>query len=208
MSTSPHSPRRQRKALYTATPRERRMRMTVPLSRELRSRFHRRSLPLRKGDTVRVLSGSFEGREERVARVDRRGYRVTLDNVTLKTADEKMKPLALGVGHLVITRLNLSDPWRRRAMKLREEDVTPEERGEAAAEGEEEVPPAEASEAPAAPAAPTPSEPEAQPEPAASPDADHLAGVDEAEEEAEAPAAKPARKSRGKKAAAEEDGDA
>jgi ribosomal protein uL24 len=137
MSVSPHSPRRQRKALYTADSFERRVRMAVPLSRELRARFHRRSLPVRKGDTVRVLAGSFEGREERVARVDRRAYTVTLDNVTLKTADEKMKPLSLGVGHLVITRLNLSDPWRRRSMRVRDEDVTPEERGEAPAEGEE-----------------------------------------------------------------------
>jgi ribosomal protein uL24 len=126
--------------------------MGVPLSRELRSRFHRRALPVRKGDTVRVLSGSFAGREERVARVDRRGYSVTLDNVTLKTADEKMKPLSLGVGHLVITRLNLSDPWRRRSMRVRDEDVTPEERGEKVAEDEE-----------AAGAAPTPVTPPASP---------------------------------------------
>jgi large subunit ribosomal protein L26e len=125
--------------------------MTVPLSRELRGRFHARSLPIRKGDMVRVLSGSFAGREERVARVDRRGYVVTLDNVTLKTADEKMKPLSLSVGHLVITRLNLSDPWRRRSMRVRDEDVTPAERGEA-------VPEEEAEEA-AAPAAPSPEAP-------------------------------------------------
>ena len=202
MSSSPHSPRRQRKALYTATPRERRMRMTVPLSRELRSRFHRRSLPLRKGDTVRVLSGSFEGREERVARVDRRGYTVTLDNVTLKTADEKMKPLSLGVGHLVITRLNLSDPWRRRAMKVREEDVTPEERGEKPAEGEEEA--AETVETPAVPVAETTSEPEVAPESEPSPDADRAAGVDEAEEQEEAPSEKPTRRPRTKQAAPEE----
>jgi large subunit ribosomal protein L26e len=202
MSGSPHSPRRQRKALYTAPSSERRIRMTVPLSRELRARFHRRAIPLRKGDTVRVLSGSFEGREERVAKVDRRGYAVTLDNVTLKTADEKMKPLSLGVGHLVITRLNLSDPWRRRSMRVREEDVTPEERGEAPAE-EEEAPAPTAPEAPETPAAGTPSE--AEPSPAA----DVVASVDEAEEEAgEEPApAKPARRSRSKRAA-EEDEDA
>ena len=202
MSGSPHSPRRQRKALYTAPSSERRIRMTVPLSRELRARFHRRAIPLRKGDTVRVLSGSFEGREERVAKVDRRGYAVTLDNVTLKTADEKMKPLSLGVGHLVITRLNLSDPWRRRSMRVREEDVTPEERGEAPAE-EEEAPAPKAPEAPETPAAGTPSE--AEPSPAA----DVVASVDEAEEEAgeEAAPAKPARRSRSKRAA-EEDEDA
>jgi ribosomal protein uL24 len=197
MSGSPHSPRRQRKALYTAPTSERRVRMTVPLSRELRARFHRRSLPLRKGDTVRVLSGSFEGREERVARVDRRGYTVTLDNVTLKTADEKMKPLSLGVGHLVITRLNLSDPWRRRSMRVREEDVTPEERGEAPAE-EEAAPPAVAPETPAA-EAPREAEP--------SPASDIAASVDEAEDE-ETPPAKPVRRSRSKQTAAEEDEDA
>jgi large subunit ribosomal protein L24 len=127
---SPHSPRRQRKALYTADTFERRRRMTVLLSRELRTRFHRRSVPVRKGDTVRVLAGSFSGREERVAKIDRRAYSVTLDNVTLKTADEKLKPLGLRPGRLVITRLNLSDPWRRRSLRVREEDVTPAERGE------------------------------------------------------------------------------
>ena len=125
---SPHSPRRQRKALYTADTFERRRRMTVLLSRELRTRFHKRSVPVRKGDTVRVLAGSFAGREERVAKIDRRGYSVTLDNVTLKTADEKLKPLGLRPGRLVITRLNLSDPWRRRSLRVREEDVTPAER--------------------------------------------------------------------------------
>jgi len=192
MSRSPHSPRRQRKALYTARSFERRVRMTVPLSRELRARFHRRSLPLRKGDTVRVLSGSFEGREERVAKVHRRGYTVTLDNVTLKTADEKMKPLSLGIGKLVITRLNLSDPWRRRSMRVRDEDVTPEERGEETAAAEETV----------EPSAPAPEAPAAPPEPEVPPKSEE-APPEEAEEPA--PPAKPARRSRAKPKAEEED---
>ncbi len=156
MALSPKSPRRQRRALYSASTFERRRRMTVPLSRELRSRFGRRSLPLRKGDTVRVLSGSFVGREERVAKVNLRDYSVTLDNVTLKTAEEKLKPLALRTSHLVLTRLNLADPWRRRSLKVREEDVTPEERGEPT-----EVAEAAPESAPApepAPAAPAPAE--------------------------------------------------
>ncbi len=163
MRSSPHSPRRQRKALYTADSFERHRRMNVLLSRELRARFRRRSAPVRKGDTVRVLSGSFVGREERVARVNRRSYSVTLDNVTLKAADEKLKPLALRTGHLVITRLNLSDPWRRRALKVREEDVTPEERGEAT-EAEESTAPTPAAPEPApaeTPAAEEPAEPAA-----------------------------------------------
>ncbi|MGA9840541.1 MAG: 50S ribosomal protein L24 [Thermoplasmata archaeon] len=136
MRVSPHSPRRQRKALYVADSFERRRRMTVPLSRDLRGRFHARSVPIRKGDTVRVLAGSFVGREERVAKVDRRAYSVILDNVTLKTGEEKLKPLPIRTAHLVITRLNLSDPWRRRVLRVSDEEVTPEERGVPAEEGE------------------------------------------------------------------------
>ncbi|MGB6500656.1 MAG: 50S ribosomal protein L24 [Thermoplasmata archaeon] len=157
MRFSPHSPRRQRKALYEAHTAERRRRMTVPLSRQLRTRFQTRAAPVRKGDTVRVNSGSFKGREERVARVNRRDYTVTLDNITLKTAGEKLKGLGLRPSHLVITRLNLADPWRRRALRVRDEDVTPEELGEAP-ETIEETPPAVAPPATgeAAPEAPAP----------------------------------------------------
>ncbi len=163
MRRSPHAPRRQRRALYTASTAERRRRMAVLLSRELRRRFRRRSVPVRKGDTVRVLSGSFVGREERVAKISRRDYAVTLDNVTLKTAEEKLKPLALRPSHLVITRLNLADPWRRRALHVREEELTPEERGEA--------PEPEAAAAEAGPQVPPEARPEAEaPEPEAEPE--------------------------------------
>ena len=179
MSTSSSSPRRQRRALYNADTSERRRRMTAPLSRELKSRFHRRALPVRKGDTVRVLSGSFVGREERVAKINRRGYAVTLDNVTLKTAEDKLKPLSIRTSHLVITHLNLSDPWRRRALRVRDEDVTPEERGETP-EPED--------------ATPTPVTGPAAPE-ATSADAEEVDAPDDDAEEADIPApAKPPRR--------------
>ncbi|HTT34600.1 MAG TPA: 50S ribosomal protein L24 [Thermoplasmata archaeon] len=123
-------PRRQRRRAFTAHTAERRRRMAVLLSRELRQRYGRRSLPVRKGDTVRILSGSYAGREERVAKVDRRGYAVTLDNVTGKAADAKLKPLPIRLSHLVLIRLNLADGWRRRVLKVPE--GTPVDEGETA----------------------------------------------------------------------------
>jgi large subunit ribosomal protein L24 len=129
MSTTSRQPRRQRKAMYNADHQERRRRMAVPLSRELRARYGRRSLPVRKGDTVRVLSGSYStvGEERRVAKVNRRDYRLTLDNVTTKTADAKLKPLPIRASHLVLTKLNLSDPWRRRILKVPDAEVEADE---------------------------------------------------------------------------------
>ncbi|MCI4327481.1 MAG: 50S ribosomal protein L24 [Thermoplasmata archaeon] len=128
MSTRSIQPRRQRKAVFTADHQERRRRMAVPLSRELRTRYGRRSLPVRKGDTVRVLAGSYStvGEERRVAKVDREHYRLTLDNVTTKTADAKLKPLPIRPSHLVLTKLNLSDPWRRRVLKVPDAEVETE----------------------------------------------------------------------------------
>ncbi|MHB1435194.1 MAG: 50S ribosomal protein L24 [Thermoplasmata archaeon] len=130
MKGSPRSPRRQRRALYEASPPSRRLRMSAPLSRELRARFHTRSLPVRKGDTVRVMAGSFVGQEERVARVDRRSYTVTLENVTVKTGEEKMTALPVRPNRLLLVRLNLADPWRRQMLQVSPGDLTPEERGE------------------------------------------------------------------------------
>jgi large subunit ribosomal protein L24 len=147
MQTRSTQPRRQRKAVFTANHQERRRRMAVPLSRELRKRYGRRSLPIRKGDTVRVLSGSYStvGEERRVAKIDRRHYRITLDNVTAKTADAKLKPLPIRPSHLVLTKLNLSDAWRRRVLRVPESAVEPD--------AETTDAPAETTSAPATPAA-------------------------------------------------------
>jgi len=189
MRSSPRSPRRQRRALYEAHTFERRRRMTVPLSRQLRTRFGARAVPLRKGDTVRVQSGSYVGREERVAKIDRRAYSVTLDNVTAKTAGDKLKALPLRPSHLVITRLNLADAWRRRKLKVRDEDVTPEELGEATPTTTE-APPTPTPGTGETPATPT-LEPSESPEPAPP------AAADETPE--------PAPKRRARRKSAEED---
>jgi large subunit ribosomal protein L24 len=119
--------RKQRRAAFAASSFARHRQMTVCLSRELRTRYKRRALPVRKGDTVRIISGSFEGREERVSKVDMRSLRVTLDNVTTKKVDQKLKPLPIRSSHLILTRLNLADPWRRKVLKVSAAEVPPEE---------------------------------------------------------------------------------
>lgn len=134
-------PRKQRRTAFNASSFDRHRQLTVALSRDLRSRYKRRALPLRKGDTVRIISGSFKGREERVSKVDMRSLRVTLDNVTIKKVDQKLKPLPIRSNHLILTRLNLADPWRRQILHVSAAEVPPEE-----------APPADVEAAPALPA--------------------------------------------------------
>jgi large subunit ribosomal protein L24 len=139
-------PRKQRRVSFNASSFDRHRQMTVALSRELRGRYKRRALPLRKGDTVRIISGSFAGREERVSKVDLRTLRVTLDNVTTKKVDQKLKPLPIRSSHLILTRLNLADPWRRKILNVSAAEVPPEELAPAEAEATPALPAAETTE--------------------------------------------------------------
>jgi large subunit ribosomal protein L24 len=152
-------PRKQRRAAFNASSFERHRQMSVALSRDLRSRYRRRALPLRKGDTVRIISGSFKGREERVSKVDLRSLRVTLDNVTIKKVDQKLKPLPIRSTHLILTRLNLADPWRRKILNVPATEVPPEEPPAAEPEA---TPAPETPESPASPETPPTSEPAAE----------------------------------------------
>jgi large subunit ribosomal protein L24 len=130
MATHSSLPRKQRKAFYEAHQKERRKRFAVALSKELRTRYGRRSLVARKGDTVRIMSGAFVGREERISKVDYSHYWLVIDNITLKKADGKLKQLPMSPVHVMLTKLVLTDPWRRRILKVSAEEVPGGEGGE------------------------------------------------------------------------------
>ncbi|MEM1944735.1 MAG: 50S ribosomal protein L24 [Nitrososphaerota archaeon] len=106
-------PRKQRLRLYNA-PRHRLVKlMSAHLSPQLREKYGRRSLPVRMGDTVKILSGDFKGVEGKVKAVDIRGLRVYVENVTDKKADGSNVDVPIRVSKLMITQLNLDDSYRR-----------------------------------------------------------------------------------------------
>jgi large subunit ribosomal protein L24 len=76
-----------------------------------------RSLPLREGDTVRVMRGSNQGHEGKVTRVDRRRRRVFVEGVTVPKADGTEVGRPVHPSNLLITRLDMTDPWRRRLVE-------------------------------------------------------------------------------------------
>jgi large subunit ribosomal protein L24 len=87
--------------------------MSAHLSPQLREKYGRRSLPVRTGDTVKILSGDFKGVEGKVKKVDIRGRRVYVENITDKKADGTNVDVPIRVSKLMITQLNLEDTYRR-----------------------------------------------------------------------------------------------
>lgn len=106
-------PRKQRLAWYKAPYHQRRKMLSCHLSESLLVKYNRRSFPVAKGDTVKILRGAFRGHEEKIASVDLKLRKVTIEGVTVTKSkgDKKAKPLNTSI--LLITRLNLTDPRRR-----------------------------------------------------------------------------------------------
>ncbi|MFQ6013156.1 MAG: 50S ribosomal protein L24 [Thermoplasmata archaeon] len=73
-----------------------------------------RSLPVREGDTVQIMRGTHRGQEGKVTRVDRRRRRVYVEGITVAKADGTEVGRPVHPSNLLITRLDMTDPWRRR----------------------------------------------------------------------------------------------
>jgi len=112
-------PSKQRKLLYNAPHHIRAKIMSAHLSEDLRKSYGIRSLPIRSGDTVRILRGDYKDYEGRVTRVDREKYRIYVEGVTREKADGTTTLVPIHHSKVEIVRLNLDDDWRRRILERR-----------------------------------------------------------------------------------------
>ena len=105
-------PRKQRKALYNAPAHARGKHLTASLSKDLRAKVGKRSLPIRTGDKVSVVRGDFKGHEGEVLTVDYTSYKVTIEEVTLAKPDGTNTFLPVDPSNLVIIDADLKDDRR------------------------------------------------------------------------------------------------
>jgi large subunit ribosomal protein L24 len=122
--TNSRMPRKQRKATYDAPTHKRRKLMSSHLSPELRVKYDIRSLPVRKGDVVKVLRGDagekgVRGKEGRVTDVFRRDLRIAVEGVNVKKADNSEVARKIHPSNVMIVRLDLTDPLRRAKVEAR-----------------------------------------------------------------------------------------
>jgi len=112
-------PRKQRKRLYQAPLHQQYKRFSATLSPELKSSHNTNSVPVRVGDTVRVVRGDHRGFEGKVTRVDRKKHRIHIEGVTREKVNGSTILVPIHPSKVMITRLNLDDKWRKEALKRR-----------------------------------------------------------------------------------------
>jgi large subunit ribosomal protein L24 len=114
-------PRKQRKLLHNAPAHIRHKFMGAPLSPQLSASKNAKTLPVRKGDTVRIMRGDNKGFEGKISRVDLKNYRIYLEGLTREKVDGTAIFLPVHPSKVMIKNLNLSDKWRKAIVERKEE---------------------------------------------------------------------------------------
>jgi large subunit ribosomal protein L24 len=107
------NPGKQRKKLFNAPAHIRHKHMAAPLSSDLAFSKGAKTLPIRKGDTVRIMRGDNKGFEGKVSRVDLKAYRIYLEGLTREKVDGTNIFLAVHPSKVQIRNLTLDDKWRK-----------------------------------------------------------------------------------------------
>jgi len=111
-------PRKQRKLLFNAPAHIRYKMFSAPLSPSLQAAHNTSSLPVRMGDTVRIMRGDRKGLEGKVMKVDRAKYRINVEGITREKVDGTAIQVPIHPSKVMITNLNLDDKWRRESLKI------------------------------------------------------------------------------------------
>merc|ERR1719460_480560 len=120
--TSVSSQRRKgRKAHFTAPSSVRRKMMSSPLSKELRTKYDCKSVPVRKGDSVLIKCGSKEGgvkgKTGKVLTVYRRRWCLHVEKVVRDKKNGSQVPIPIASSNCEITQLKLDKS--RKALLVR-----------------------------------------------------------------------------------------
>lgn len=117
-------PRKQRKFRHNAPLHVRHKFVSAHLSEVLRRRFGKRSLPLRKGDEVKVMRGRDRGFKGKVERIDLKKSKVYIEGLNVKKVDgsEVLKPVE--PSNLLIVDPKMDDKRRQAVIERAREAKT------------------------------------------------------------------------------------
>ena len=121
------NPGKQRWNMYNAPLHKKRRWIAAHLEENLLLKYDRRALPVIKGDTVRVMRGSFKGHEDKIVKVNVKRHSLEIEGITMPKADGNKIAKPIHPSNVLITKLNLTDKWRRKKLERGLSETTKKE---------------------------------------------------------------------------------
>ena len=104
--------RKQRKYKFNAPLHVKHKMVSSALSKELRKEYGIRSVPVRKGDFVKVITGQFRGKSGKVTKVSISLIDCHVEGATISRADGTESFYPIHPSNVMITKLELTDKTR------------------------------------------------------------------------------------------------
>ena len=99
--------RKQRKYAANAPLHIKRKFLSTNLSKDLRKRYGKRNLPIKKGDLVRIMRGKFKKKQGKVLNVKTNYGKVYVEDIQAKKRDGSKVNIPLRTSNLQIIELNM-----------------------------------------------------------------------------------------------------
>lgn len=87
------------------------------LSKDLIKKYQRRSIPVRKGDSVKILRGQFKKHMGKIEKVFLKKSKVYIEGAETIKKDGSKVPYPIHPSNLMITDLNLEDKERQKILE-------------------------------------------------------------------------------------------
>ncbi len=114
---SSKQPRKQRKYRHNAPLHIKSKFMAAHLSQDLKKEYKKRSITLRKGDSVKILRGQFKSRTGKIDRVNLKKTKVYITGIETTKKDGTKIKVYFSPSNLQIQELDLEDKKRRIAIE-------------------------------------------------------------------------------------------
>ena len=114
---SSKQPRKQRKFRHNAPLHIKRKMMAAKLSKDLAKKHGKRSLPVRKGDRVKIVRGQFSGTLGKIERVDVKRERIFVEGTDRTRTDATKSLYPIHPSNVMIMDLNLDDKRRKQILE-------------------------------------------------------------------------------------------
>ncbi|MGC9148654.1 MAG: 50S ribosomal protein L24 [Sulfolobales archaeon] len=117
IKTVTKQPRKIRKRLFNASLHLRWRFLTARVSEDIEKEYGVKRLPVRRGDTVRILRGDWRGHEGKVVEVNLKRSRIYVEGVTIKKADGTPVYYPIHPSKVMIIKLGEVDEVRRKIIE-------------------------------------------------------------------------------------------
>ena len=109
---SSKKPSTTRKLLGTLAAHSRSKKVAAHLNEKLAKEFERRSIPLRKDDTVKIVRGDFKGKTGKILRIDRKIAKIFVEKVIRKKSDVTEFEVAIDPSKVIVLEIQRDDKKR------------------------------------------------------------------------------------------------